>query len=608
MAKQNKIIYVLEGMALAVAIVSISAIITSPSFAFTGPTCTTGNCSGAIAADNANNVGISTSTPSPQTRLTIVASTTGLAGYFPFKILQPNLSPLLIVQDDGKVGVGTIAPSEKLSVVGNITLTGSVLGGSISAGNVSAAQFGLNTGGGTYSVPGNFGAGTAAPGYRVDAQGGDINTSGVYRQGGTNAGLASTVCPAGQALTGSTVKGGIVTAGVCTAVGSGAGTITTSTVPTTNYLTKFSGVNTIANTIIFDNATNVGISTAAPGYKLDVQTGDINTSGVYRKGGTAGLTAVCATGQVLATTTVSGGIITGGTCVALGGGTVTSVAAGTGLAAAPSPIVGAGTLSLNINGGTTQTCGASNHVSSITAAGIVTCTADVGPSTMSSNNISAGQFGLNTGGGNYWFPANLGVATSDTAYTLSVTGTGKFTGDVTLGDGVGTDLTVGNGTGKINAGTIDPIYMIGGKHYATYVSGMVGQKEEVTGVLHVACPLSVVSLSNPSPITCTHEIDFNALDEGSDLWLFGKTTNIKNHFDGLAVILTPAFNGKVWYEKDPINMKLIVHASPLSPITSNLSPSLEVSYRLTAPRFDAGKWPTMLPHDAGESAGFVIEE
>lgn len=39
---------------------------------------------------------------------------------------------------------------------------------------------------------------------------------------------------------------------------------------TTNYLPKFTGTSTIGNSLIYDNGTNVGIGTASPSYKLDV--------------------------------------------------------------------------------------------------------------------------------------------------------------------------------------------------------------------------------------------------------------------------------------------------------------------------------------------------
>lgn len=74
-----------------------------------------------------------------------------------------------------------------------------------------------------------------------------------------------------------------------------------------------------ANNIFSDGGTDrVGIGNNAPGYKLDV-TGDANVSGVYRVGGTAGLSATYTFGGGssgdIATMTFTGGILTGVTVV-----------------------------------------------------------------------------------------------------------------------------------------------------------------------------------------------------------------------------------------------------------------------------------------------------
>jgi len=74
---------------------------------------------------------------------------------------------------------------------------------------------------------------------------------------------------------------------------------------------------------------------------------------------------------------------------------------------------------------------------------------------------------------------------------------------------------------------------------------------------------------------------FDKLEKGSDLWLFWKT--IHQDMDSLVVLLSPSFEGKVWYEK--VNdSKLIIFAKS----------SGEVSYSLTAPRYDYEKWPNLI--------------
>ena len=46
------------------------------------------------------------------------------------------------------------------------------------------------------------------------------------------------------------------------------------------------------------------------------------------------------------------------------------------------------------------------------------------------------------------------------------------------------------------------------------------------------------------------------------------------------IILTPGFNGDVWYEKNPEKNTLTIHGTQAG----------EVSYRMTANRFDHADW------------------
>ena len=148
-------------------------------------------------------------------------------------------------------------------------------------------------------------------------------------------------------------------------------------------------------------------------------------------------------------------------------------------------------------------------------------------------------------------------------------------------------LTVGAGDGKINVGTIDPPYTINGEKYATYLSGMVGQKEEVTGSVRTENYIPGVGYATT--------LDFSSAAQASDLWLFAKVTNLRSQMNNLVVLLSPAANTRSWYTIDPNAYTVTIYSS---------KPSV-VSYRLTAPRFDTQKWKNT--RDSGVS-GFVLND
>ena len=141
-----------------------------------------------------------------------------------------------------------------------------------------------------------------------------------------------------------------------------------------------------------------------------------------------------------------------------------------------------------------------------------------------------------------------------------------------------TTMSIGDGgsNSELDVGTVDPLYTIGGKRYATYMSGMTGVKEETSGVL---------TLDKNSAGLFMAKLDFAQSPEGSDLWLFGRTTDIINnqeHFNKVSCLLTSNFSGEVWYEKDWESKAITIFARP----ANSKREGVEVSYRLTAPRFD----------------------
>ena len=149
----------------------------------------------------------------------------------------------------------------------------------------------------------------------------------------------------------------------------------------------------------------------------------------------------------------------------------------------------------------------------------------------------------------------------------------------------GGTLTVGGGTGKVDAGTVDPPYTINGEKYATYLAAMTGQKEETTG--------SVTTTEEVPGVGYRTIINFLTQEKASDLWLFSQVTNLTKNLNQLVVLLSPAGNTRTWYTIDPATYTLNIYTN--KPAT--------VSYRLTAPRFDWEKWKNTRTEG---SEGFVI--
>jgi hypothetical protein len=221
------------------------------------------------------------------------------------------------------------------------------------------------------------------------------------------------------------------------------------------------------------------------------------------------------------------------------------------------------------------------------------------------NDLRAARFIDITGSDAYYLdPANGGdslviagniVSRSSTPYITGFDGT-NYNTLILVGSNSSTSTSVCisyNGelascSGKIDAGTVDPPYTINGKKYATYVSSMTGVKEETTGVIEITS-------KNKKLNAYEYIIDFAKQKEGSDLWLFSKTTNLRKNIDKMTVLLTPSKNTRVWYKIDKEKFALFIYSA--KPTT--------ISYRLTAPRFDYEKWANENPNGPN---GFVIND
>lgn len=159
---------------------TLYSLVTSFTFAFNPPTQPGGSGTGAIGVNSANNLSVGTSTPKANTKFLILASSTQDTSNFSFWVGTPTSSPILIVRNDGKVGIATSTPTSTLTVQGDLTVTGIIYGtfsgqitSKVSANNVTAGTFGScsDCGGGNYIFPARLGVSTTFPGATLDVGG-----------------------------------------------------------------------------------------------------------------------------------------------------------------------------------------------------------------------------------------------------------------------------------------------------------------------------------------------------------------------------------------------------------------------------------------------------
>lgn len=166
---------------------------------------------------------------------------------------------------------------------------------------------------------------------------------------------------------------------------------------------------------------------------------------------------------------------------------------------------------------------------------------------------------------------------------LSLAG-GTMAGDINLNSNSLTNVGTLSAS-KINATTIDPLYTIKGINYSTFASSISGGvKEEYVGKIKI-------NKKNAALGEYEATIDFNNLEEGSDLWVWHQVVEFNS--DSVDVLITPYGSlAQTYYLIN--NNKLIFRADhPVS-----------VSYRLIAKRFDWRKWPTKALDQ--ETAGFIV--
>jgi hypothetical protein len=227
---------------------------------------------------------------------------------------------------------------------------------------------------------------------------------------------------------------------------------------------------------------------------------------------------------------------------------------------------------------------------------------------------------------------NVGIASSSPGYGLTVVGTGYFSQPVIVGTPtaaghaatksyVDSSITAGSasttaactgdatcemnganlqggditGVDKLTVTTIDPLYQIGTKKYATYVASIAGGvKEEYVGSAKLVADHSYLTNETDSSYqTYSYTVDFDKLNDGSALWVWRKTVEFGK--DTVQVLMTPYGASANLYYLIQGN-KLVFRGDK----------SVEFSYRLIGNRFDWRQWPT-LAKDQNERSSLIIK-
>lgn len=456
----------------------------------------------------------------------------------------------------GNVGIGTTTPGSKLEVNGTTRLGGSASAASFTVDNnlmgsttglakwafsgASGEQFSIFTNGTApgnerlrVDASGNVGIGTTAP-----LSGGLTNALGAYYFYGASGGVDQKVWDIQQNAGANVLQ---------------IRAINDANTAATQALVFNRGAGIAISSVAFPNG-NVGIGTTGPSEKLEVENGNVLLDHSNLK-----LTPELSPGAPTVAINAVAGNLNGAYTYKITFVTASGETQGGTTSASVSPV----NQQVNLTAIPTGTAGfvTARKIYRTAAAGadgtqkLVTTLAD-NITTTYTDNIADASLGATVSKANS--TANIQVTATENLYLFA---------------GAGKAVVVGDGTGKITAGLFDPAYKIDGINYSTYAPSMLGVKEEITG--------SVTLIYDPANNNYSYTLDLANQPQGSDLWVFSRISDPDVNLT--AVLVSANFSSRVWYLKDAARRSVTIFSDRGG----------EVSYRLTAPRFDHLKWNTL---------------
>ena len=219
----------------------------------------------------------------------------------------------ILARDSGNVGIGTPAPGQRLTVAGNVWIQGShlIIDRPDTTGGWARGIMYYPTGsssGTELAGIGLLGSGTSVTRIYL-AHGGSpwASTAGIHILTNGYVGIGTTSPGAKLEVVGQIkITGGSPGLGkalISDAAGLASWQTITGTLPsgTSGQTLRHDGTNWVANSVLYNNGTNVGIGTTSPGYKLDIA-GDVRWTGILQGGSVpwARLTSfpsACSSGQ-----------------------------------------------------------------------------------------------------------------------------------------------------------------------------------------------------------------------------------------------------------------------------------------------------------------------